>query len=97
MFDPSLLAIITGWTIALVAGLRKSVPAIDGPWVLLVSAGAALLAASIQFAPHWVDMARYAAVAWIGAVGGMTAVQRLVDRAAWPEASTARQSPQAKR
>jgi hypothetical protein len=91
MIDSVLLAA------TIVAIVRKAAPAVDGAWVLLVAAGAAIGAALMQHAPDWKAVGINAIVAWIGAVGGVSLVQRLIDRATWPEAPTSRQSPQAKR
>jgi hypothetical protein len=72
--------ITTAIVIALVAGVRKYTR-IDGPWVVLLAFGCALIASGVQALPDWQAWLRLAVTAWIGAVGGMTAVQQLIDRA----------------
>jgi hypothetical protein len=74
--DFTLAAILTGWTIALVAGIRKLVPQIDGKWVLVATALCSLVAASTALAPAWGQVIRYAGLSWIGAIGGVSFLDR---------------------
>lgn len=69
-------SVYAAWTIAIVSGVRARVPAIDGGWVLLVSAGAASLVAAIACGPDWWMALRYAGLAWVGAIGGVSFMDR---------------------
>ena len=73
-------AICAGWAIALVAGVRQYVPKVDGPWVLLVAALAAILCSLVTTdftgGVAWQTVLQTAGLAWIGAVGGVSFVNQ---------------------
>jgi hypothetical protein len=78
--DFALVAAITAWTTAIVAGIRARLPAIDGYWVVLLTAIAALISSFMILAtglPGWV---RYALLAWSGAIGGVSVVDRFIKK-----------------
>jgi hypothetical protein len=82
MIDIQTAALLTAWTIALVSAIRKMEPRIDGLWVLLAAALCASVSSAAYCAPDWPNALRLAAMAWIGAVGGVQFLDRVLDRTA---------------
>jgi hypothetical protein len=68
--------ILTAWTVAMTAAIRKLDSRIDGLWVLVCASLCAMLSSFAYCSPNWVDALRYSAIAFIGAIGGVQFLDR---------------------
>ena len=80
--DVSIGTALSIWVVALVSAIRKLDPRVDGLIVLGVAAVCSAVSAFAYFGADWRASLRYAAVAWIGAVGGVQFLYRTLAKGA---------------
>lgn len=77
--DYTTIGITSAYVIAVVAGVRKVWPKIDGPWVIAASAVVSVLM-SICYYPDIAKALVYSTLSFLGAVGGVTFADRVATK-----------------
>ncbi|MHC4617160.1 MAG: hypothetical protein ACYTEQ_05335 [Planctomycetota bacterium] len=79
--DLTTASVVIAWTVAVVSGIRKNIPKIDGRWVALITLPVAMLITFgiVNEADIWM-LTRYAILGWAGAVGGVSFVDRVSEK-----------------